>query len=112
MTTPTKQLQQCAFNKAYAGMAGQGFRQCYDMYGNFTYINDGGERDPIGYLVQKRTAEGLYLRDVFSVRTLARYGIEFVSDLMAVHDNATDAADMKARFRRLAKNRHLKVPKL
>lgn len=104
------------FNKAYIGLASQGWKRCLER-GSCSYGNDLGHRCAWGWV--DTTLSGDIMGPVRDLRddgiglaaSLSDDQLEFAGDLQACHDEASDGT-LKDAFRRFARRHRLAVPVL
>lgn len=105
------------FDKAYIGLASQGFEQCYDELEDACVYSDGkgnhcawGWVDPSIGETQSGNVEELNRHQIGIAGTLNEEQLNFAGDLQGAHDIADDSQDMKKLLNDVAKRYNLSIP--
>ena len=115
------------FDRAYIGLASQGFEQCTTSLGTCIYTSNDGSKhcawgwvDPAAWALTAVSVPsfGASLDSLISARIgiaadLYENGLyTLASALQGAHDSANSADDMKVKFRQLAQDFNLTIPEL
>lgn len=112
--------RQQVFDKAYIGLAAQGFQQSMDTERNCRYRSYGGLKCAIGHCIPDELydseMEGKSIEEgfiaVFLPGFLADHDNTFLKDLQICHDEADEPRDMEGQLRNFAEQWGLTVPEV
>lgn len=106
------------FNRAYIGLASQGFKQCIDALGSCLYDDGLGHHCAWGWVdtslgpLQRGGVDGLCSARIGVAQSLRGSDIDFARELQHCHDCSRYPASMKSRLLVLANKWWLTVPTL
>lgn len=111
-----KLTKQEMFNRAYRGLASQGFERCTSGEGKHgcLYVDDNGRHCAWGWVDTSLTKEvSGYIGSIGGIAaTLGQKNKYFAARLQQAHDNAVTPEGVKNRLKQLAKEFDLKVPRV
>ena len=108
--------EQEIFNKAYLGLASQGFQQAVDSMGACQYLDDHGLRCAVGHCLSNPPRHSdfnvysLIQNNPDAAKDLAGVSFDFLADLQLCHDLGKTPVDMVELLKRFVARYYLTVP--
>ena len=111
--------KQETFNRAYRGLAAQGFEKSVDMSGECAYRSScGTKKCAAGHLIPDEDYSeameriGVWASEVWAPLKRDGHALDLVTDLQSAHDESTSPLNMQYRLAIVANAHGLTIPKI